>query len=180
MEAVGTSSNPGDAYTDASAGKAPRIDLVYLNWDQTHNVNIVAGYNNSEKGWTATIIGTVASGFPYTPTLVASEATGANQYVGWRENSERMPSSINFDLHLAKLFVLDNIKIQAMVDVKNVFDTRNAIKIYTDTGLPNFTLTDYQYTSRIVEVSNSTEFFSRPSYYSEPRLITFGLRISYE
>ena len=180
MEAVGTSSNPGDAYTDASAGKAPRIDLVYLNWDQTHNVNVVAGYNNSETGWSATIVGAVASGFPYTPTLVASEATGANQYVGWRENSERRPSSINFDFHLAKLFSLHEIKIQAMVDVRNVFDTRNAINIYTDTGLPNYTMTDYQYTSRIVEVSNSTEYFSRPSYYSDPRSITFGLRISYE
>jgi len=180
MEAVGTSSNPGDAYNDVSAGKAPRIDLIYLNWDQTQNLNIVAGYNNSENGWSATIVGTTTSGFPYTPSLVSSEATGANQYIGWRENSERRPSTINFDLHVAKMFALNNIKIQAMVDVRNVFDTRNATNIYTDTGLPNFTLTDYQYTTRIIEVSNSTEFFSRPSYYSDPRSITLGLRVSYE
>jgi outer membrane receptor for ferrienterochelin and colicin len=180
MEAVGTSSNPGDAYTDASAGKAPRIDMVYLNWDQTHNLNIVAGYNNNEIGWSATIVGTVTSGFPYTPTLAVSEGTGANAYIGWRENSERKPSTMNFDLHVAKVFSLDNLKIQAMVDVKNIFDTRNALNIYTDTGLPNYTMADYQYWTRMVEIASSTEYFSQPRYYTDPRLITFGLRISYE
>ncbi|RPI04990.1 MAG: TonB-dependent receptor, partial [Ignavibacteriae bacterium] len=130
MEAVGTASNPGDAYNDAKTGKAPRIDLVYLNWDQTQNLNVVAGYNNSENGWSATVVGSASSGFPYTPTLASSEATGANQYIGWRENSERRPSTINFDLHIAKMFTLDNVKIQAMVDVRNVFDTRNALNIY--------------------------------------------------
>lgn len=178
METKGTSSNPIDAYNDLGGGRAPRVQLINLNWDQPHSLNIVASY--SKESWTATLVGSMASGFPYTPEIARGEATGTNAYIGWQENSERKPSTMNFDLHLSKSFDLGSIRLRALLDVTNIFDTRNARYVYNDTGLPNFTLQDYLSRNRLVEVSNSTEYYRNPGMYSTPRSITLGLRVSYE
>jgi SH3-like domain-containing protein len=68
--------------------------------------------------------------------------------------------------------------MQAFIDVTNLLDTRNANWVYADTGLPDYTLQDYQNWSRLVEISNSTEYFNNPGMYSAPRFIQLGLRIS--
>jgi len=177
MEAKGTSSNPQDAYNDLTAGKSPRISLVNLAWDQPHSLNMVASYTKND--WSATLIGTLNSGFPYTPSFARSETTGGTSYSGLRENSERKPTTINFDLRFSKMFAVGAFKFQANLDVTNLFDTRNATSVYSDTGLPDFTLQDFANKSRFLEVSNSGEYFSNPGMYSAPRYISLGLRISY-
>jgi outer membrane receptor for ferrienterochelin and colicin len=178
MEAMGTSSNPSDAYNDLTAGRAPRVDLVNLNWSQPHALNIVTSYATS--GWTATLVASTASGFPYTPSIIRGEATGSNSYTGWRENSQQKPATLNFDLHVSKMIAIGVVKTQAILDVTNLFDTRNARNVYNDTGLPDYTLQDYQNWTRFVEISNSTEYYRNPGYYSPPRSITLGLRFFYD
>ncbi len=177
MNAKGTSSNPQDAYNSLSAGQAPRVQLIDLNWDQPHALNLIANY--SRDGWSGTIIGAVASGFPYTPEFVVTESTGSGTNTGLRENSERRPITVNFDLRLSKTIKLGAFTLQALLDVTNVLDTRNASSVYADTGLPDFTLQDYQSFNRITEISSSTEYFTRPGMYTAPRYISFGLRIGY-
>jgi hypothetical protein len=66
-----------------------------------------------------------------------------------------------------------------MLDITNLLDTRNARFVYTDTGLPDFTLNAYLQKSRLLEISNSDEYFTNPGYYSAPRYISLGLRLSY-
>ncbi len=177
MQAKGSASNPQDAYNDISAKKAPRVQLISLNWDQTHAVNMIASY--SKNSWTGTLVGAVASGFPYTPQVARSEATGSNAILGWKENSETKPTTINFDLHVAKYLSVGDVKLQVMLDVTNLFDTRNARNVYGDTGLPDFTLQDYMSSSRLLEISNSTEYFRNSGMYSSPRSISLGIRVSY-
>ena len=77
------------------------------------------------------------------------------------------------------MFAVGAFKFQANLDVTNLFDTRNATSVYSDTGLPDFTLQDFANKSRFLEVSNSGEYFSNPGMYSAPRYISLGLRISY-
>lgn len=177
MEAKGTSSDATDAYNDISAGKSPRISLVNLAWDQPHSVNFVASY--TKDSWNVALVGTLNSGFPYTPSLSRSESVGSVSFSGLKENSERRPTTINFDLRVSKLFVIGDFKFQANLDVTNLFDTRNATSVYSDTGLPDFTLDDFAYKNRLVEITNSKEYFANPGMYSNPRYISLGLRISY-
>ena len=179
MQAKGTSSDVQDAYNDLNAGRAPRVQLIYLDWDQPHALNFVMGYSNPEAGWMATLISTLNSGFPYTPEFARGEASGSSAFVGLRENSERRPTTFNLDLRVAKTFVLGPVDIRAYLDVTNLLDTRNANWVYADTGLPDYTLRDYQNWSRLTEISNSTEYFNNPGMYSAPRFIQLGLGIIY-
>jgi outer membrane receptor protein involved in Fe transport len=178
MDAKGTSSNPLDAYNDVSAGRPPRVQLINLNWDQPHTVNLIATW--AKDGWAATIVGAFSAGLPYTPQIVSGEATGSNAYIGWRENSERKPSVLNFDLHVSKDIPLGFMKMKAMLDVTNLFDARNARNVYGDTGLPDATTQDYLSRTRLVEISNSSEYFRSPGMYYAPRSISLGVRLTYE
>lgn len=178
MEAKGTSSNPQDAYNDLSAQRPPRVQLINLNWDQPHTANLIAVW--ARDSWAVTLIGTFASGLPYTPQISKGEATGSNAYIGWRENSERIPSTLNVDLHVSKDFSLGFIKLRALLDVTNLFDFRNARYVYGDTGLPDATTQDYLSRTRLVEVSSSTEYFRNPGMYGAPRSISLGVRLTYE
>jgi len=175
--AKGTSSDVRDAYNDLSAGRAPRVELINLDWDQPHALNLVLGYNH-KSGLSATLISSLNSGFPYTPEFARGEATGSSASVGLRENSERRPNTINLDLRLTKTFNLGLFNVQAYLDITNLLDTRNANVVYADTGLPDYTLQDYQNWSRLTEISNSTEYFNNPGRYSAPRFIQLGLRLS--
>ena len=178
MQAQGTSSNPQDEYNNLNSQKGARVKLIDLNWDQTHSFNAVASYNN--QGWTASVVGNISTGFPYTPTNPRTESVGSSLQADWPENSLRRPITINFDVHLGKSFTLGSFRLQAMVDVRNLLDTRNARFVYTDTGLPDFTLANYLQANRLFEISDINEYYYRPGNYSGPRSITFGLRISYE
>ena len=104
MNATGTASNPQDAYNALGSGQAPIVKLINLDWDQPHAVNMVANYTTND--WSAVLIGTLYSGFPYTPSLATSEVTGASSFTGWQQNSERRPMTINLDLRLSKMFNL--------------------------------------------------------------------------
>jgi outer membrane receptor protein involved in Fe transport len=179
MQAKGTSSDVQDAYNDLSAGRAPRVQLIDLDWDQPHAMNIVCGYANIKSGWSATLIGALNSGFPYTPEFARGESSGASASVGLRENSERRPTTFNMDLRVSKSFVVNLFKITAYLDITNLLDTRNANYVYADTGLPDYTLQDYQNWSRLTEISNSTEYFNNPGMYSAPRFIQIGLGFNY-
>ena len=179
MQAKGTSSDVQDAYNDLSAGRAPRVQLINLDWDQPHALNVVLGYGNMESGWGATLIGALNSGFPYTPEFARGESSGSSSFVGLRENSERRPATFNLDLRVTKSFVLGLFNIIAYLDVTNLLDTRNANYVYADTGLPDYTLRDYQNWSRLTEISNSTEYFNNPGMYSAPRFIQLGFGINY-
>ena len=178
MQAKGTSSDVQDAYNDLNAGRPPRVQLIDLDWNQPHSLNAILGYSNRESGWAATLICTINSGFPYTPEFARGEAAGSSVFVGLRENSERRPNTINLDLRVAKTFKLGIFNVQAFLDVTNLLDTRNANYVYADTGLPDYTLRDYQNWSRLTEISNSTEYFNNPGMYTAPRFIQLGLRVS--
>ncbi len=178
MTAKGTSSDPTDAYNDMAAQRSPRVQMINLDWDQQHSVNLIANYNY--RGWTATMIGTMNTGLPYTPTFSRSEATGGSAFIGLRENSERNPMTFNLDMRISKQFQLGPWQLQVFGNVTNLLDTRNALYVYSDTGNPDFTLQSYMYENRFYEIGSINEYYARPGMYAAPRFIQFGLRISYQ
>ncbi|MCA0444631.1 MAG: TonB-dependent receptor [Bacteroidetes bacterium] len=176
MEAKGTSSDPTDAYNDINARKAPRVQLISLDWDQPHSLNFVAGY--SKNGWGASLVSSLNSGLPYTPSFVTTETTGSSAFSGLKENSTRKPTRFNVDLRLSKTFTMESYSIQAICDVTNLFDFRNATGVYSDTGLPDFTLANPGLATRLVELGSQTDVNRNPGMYTAPRYIQIGIKIS--
>ncbi len=180
MTAKGTSSDPQDAYNDANAKRAPRIQMINLNWDQRQSLNAVLNYVH--RGWSASIVGTMSSGLPYTPSFARGEVSGSGTFVGLRENSERRPMSYNVDLRIGRDINLGKYRAQIFCNITNVFDIRNAVNVYSDTGQPDYTLQGINQKDRPgnpdIEISNVDEYFTRPGNFTPPRFIQFGLRLS--
>jgi hypothetical protein len=64
------------------------------------------------------------------------------------------------------------VSVQFFVKVFNLFDTENPLVVFGDTGKPDFTLEQQQVRDY------DKGWFTYPSYYSEPRNIYVGTRIS--
>ena len=102
--AEGNASDPQDAY-NASRGSTQREvnkQLVPLNWDRRHTLNLVMNYNDP-KTIGVSAVGTIGSGLPYTST-----------YKGIRtaiENDGRKPTYYNLDLSLFRTFAIANSTI---------------------------------------------------------------------
>jgi len=178
MTAKGTSSDPQDAYYAAMGDEEPTKELIDLNWDQRHSVSTVLSYVS--KGWLATMIGTLNSGLPYTPSFAQGEVSGSGTFVGLRENSARKPLTYNVDLRVSKSFEYKKLRTEIFFNIRNLFDTRNANNVYSDTGQPDYTLDgeNQQGSQRIIEISDVDEYFTRPGNFTPPRFIQLGLRIS--
>ncbi len=165
--AEGNASDPNDSYNKAQGTppKKPNIQIVPLNWDQRHTINVSLFYiipNNYNIG----LIAKYESGFPYTPELQSIQTSF--------ENSARMPSKINVDLQFNKDFVLWNSTISLYAKVFNLFDTKNEKDVYRDTGRAGYSLVN-QYTPQYQGPNTLDEYLIRPDFYSEPRRIVLGI-----
>ncbi len=180
MTAKGTSSNPQDAYYDAMGQRAPRVQMVNLNWDQRQSINTVISY--SERGWLGSLIASVNSGLPYTPSFARGEVSGSGTFVGLRENSERRPMIYNLDLRVGRNVNIGPYRAQVFCNITNLLDTRNANNIYSDTGQADYTLQGINQVDRPgtpdIEISRVSEYFTRPGNFTSPRFIQLGLRFS--
>ncbi len=124
------------------------------------------------------MIGTVNSGLPYTPSFARGEVAGSGTFVGLRENSKYKPLTYNVDLRIGKRFDWKVFITELYLNVTNLFDIRNARNVYSDSGQPDYTLAGYTQAGRIIEISDLNEYFARPDYYSSPRFVQLGLRIT--
>lgn len=168
--ADGTNSTADEEFFSQVNGAEPTRVLTPLDWDQTHTLNgnlYVGG-----AGWGVSLISTLNTGQPYTPTLIQGSYSGRNVLAGLADNSRRKPVIANIDLELHRDFELANIGMQLFVRIFNLLDSKNPLVVFGDTGKPDYTIqektvTDYdQY------------WFDYPTYYSEPRSIYLGTKIS--
>ena len=176
MSALGTNSNPTDAFVAQQNGLAPIVQLIDLSWEQPQVLNIQLEYQLD--GWTGTLTSQFSSGYPYTPTVYTTEATGSNSsYSGFIENSARMPSSLNINLQISKIFKIGRFNVAVLCSITNLFDTRNVKGVYSDTGLPNTTSRESIDSKRLLELASTQEYFNSTGNVSAPRNIQLGLRV---
>jgi hypothetical protein len=177
MKAEGTTSNPLDAYVDLKAKRAPRIQMVNLDWDRTHTFNSTISYRS--KSFLVSLISRIYSGAPYTPSFARGEVAGSGTFSGLRENSERKPAIYTFDLRLSKIFYLKKYRLNFFMNVFNLLDRRNARNVYSDTGRPDYTLEGINQQRRVVEVADVNEYFARPGNFHPPRHIQWGIVLAF-
>ncbi len=165
--ASGTASDP-NAYRDAiSGGNKPEIQLLPLSWDQRHTVNLTTGYNVKNYGFT--FIGRYGSGLPYTPR-------SSQDITSLLTNSQTKPMTLNLDV---RGYITLRSKVELFFRVKNLFDRLNETGVYDDTGRAGFT-TELERVEALnipTPVNSIRQYFTNPTYYSEPRRIEIGMRV---
>jgi outer membrane receptor for ferrienterochelin and colicin len=166
--AEGTSSNPEDAFNDARAGREPRIEVIPLNWDQTHTLNLSILFVN------AGLIFRYGSGLPYTPWIVQGTRVGRSLATGLKENSERRPPILTADFNYSHDIKIGKATTTLIIRILNLFDVRNEEGVFTDTGRATYTLEE-----RIAGADASPDWFVRPDYYSEPRQVQMGVSVKF-
>lgn len=172
--AKGNASDPASAYNLRNSGVQAETQLIPLDWDQRHTVNVTLNYVSHNSDWGASAVFRYGSGTPYTPLLVTN--LGTLIY-----NSGTKPSNTTLDIQCFKNFAVGPATLSLFLRINNVLDTKNPTQVFTDTGQPNWSL-DEQQLLRINPprfVSSIQDWYTRASNYSEPRRVELGTTISF-
>lgn len=170
--AEGNASDPDAVFLDNVS--VPPIEsesqVVPLDWDQRHTLN--AAINVGGGDWNVGLIGRFGSGQPYTPTPFGRRTTA------FPENSESKPLQATIDLQASKSFSTERASFTLFLKVFNLFDRRNPIEVYSDTGRPDATIITGR-DERPIVVSSLDDFINRLDFYAPPREIRFGVGIRF-
>ena len=170
----GNASDPTAAFYDEQSDIEPEKMLVPLDWDQRHTVNGTATYH-PVKSSGVSIVFSYGSGFPYTTTNTQGQRTSF-------ENNGRKPATYNVDLRGFFNFTLSKaLQLTAHINIYNLFDIRNELTVYGDTGRSSYSLTP-TYTPQFSGpgLNSLDEYLIVPTYFSAPRQIKLGFSISFK
>ena len=176
----GNSVTSGSFYFNALTGEEEEKKIVPLGWDQSHVFNATVSVTEPGlNGWGLSFIGKLSTGWPYTPNI---------PFAGYvpLPNSDRKPFQQSLDMRLFKNFSLSNIGFELFLKVYNVLDQRNERYIFNDTGRSEYTFINRSlqetegFKAHYGESGVHTwdEYFTRPDYFSPPRLITLGVSVN--
>jgi hypothetical protein len=171
QSAKGNASDPAATRNARAGGQQPEIQLIRLDWDQTHTVNTTFAYS-SDDDWGFSMIGSYGNGFPYTPRSIFNVSALLT-------NSELKPPFLNVDLRAYKDFNFGPIRVSLFTRIYNLFDISNEVNVYNDSGTAEFSEEEY---ARRREgnpelVNTFDEFYRNPTFYSEPRRIEVGATV---
>ncbi|HMD14513.1 MAG TPA: TonB-dependent receptor, partial [Bacteroidota bacterium] len=170
--ANGSASDPSEAYNAVAGGNLPEVQLVPLNWDQRHTLNVTTAYNS--KNWGVSFIGSYGSGAPYTPLLSTDITT-------LLENSQSKPSTFNLDMRMFYNVQVDALRMVLFARVFNILDIRNELNVFNDTGRAGFTTYETQalLLNPAQPVNTVDQFYAVPTNFSEPRRIEVGMNLEF-
>ncbi|MDZ7310326.1 MAG: TonB-dependent receptor [candidate division KSB1 bacterium] len=169
--AEGNASDPRSVFYNQQSNppRASEIQVVPLDWDQTHTLNFDVTVGDA-KTWGISLIGQLGSGLPYTP-----EEQNIRIDI---ENSARKPPQYNFNLRAYRTFRIAGLEYSAFLRVFNLLDRRNENFVYLDTGRAGYTLVS-RYAGDVRGVNTLEEFLRRPDWYAEPRQMVLGLSVGF-
>ena len=168
--AEGNASDPNHEFYNQQSDppKKSNIQVVPLNWDQRHTVNLSLTYHDPRTIGLG-LIGQFQSGLPYTPAIQSQETTF--------ENSGRKPFNYTVDLRLFKEFRFGRVRYNVFLKVYNLFDRKNELEVYSDTGRAGYSLVSHYIGQRREDVNTLAEWLKRPDFYSEPRRVLIGVDV---
>jgi hypothetical protein len=95
--------------------------------------------------------------------------------------SQLKPSSTNLDMRAYYEVPLGDFRLVAFARVFNVLDTRNEDDVWNDTGRAGYTTYEEQarQTNPSESINTLSQWYTIPTYYSEPRRIELGLNLEF-
>ena len=176
-DARGNASDPSDARNAVLGGALPETYIAPLNWDQTHTLNVALDYSQINN-WGFSIIANYFSGQPYTPAVNKNTRVTQNAFP---TNSGNKPNLFNVDLRVYKDIDLSPLTMTIFLRVFNLFDANNPVTVYTDSGDPYFTFAKLEAQRINAQSINSSldEYYTNPTYFSDPRRIELGLGLNF-
>ncbi|MEW6509865.1 MAG: TonB-dependent receptor [Bacteroidota bacterium] len=168
--AQGNASDPNSVFLDNQTDppRQSQKQLAPLDWDRRHSLNVTATIGTLND-FTITIIGKLGSGLPYTPEF-------QNQRTGL-VNSETRPTVVTVDLYATKFLDFFGAPLNIFAKVYNLFDARNELDVFTDTGRAGYSLSAI-YSGKPRGINTIDEFYMRPEFYSAPRQVIVGLGVT--
>lgn len=163
----GNASDPRQAFFNAQQNNETTRQLLPLTWDQRHNISGSLTY--LRDNFTAGLLGTFHSGYPFTP-----EDEQRNDITVLR-NQARYIAEFNMDLRLGYRLVVSDFEGQLFMTVQNLLNANredrlpkifdSEIQAHNDNGFNRInTLTDFQ---------------TSPLRQPAPRLINVGLQFNF-
>jgi len=94
-------------------------------------------------------------------------------------NSEVKPATYNLDLKAYKDFFFDKFRMMLFARIYNLFDIKNQINVYNDSGRADFTMEEFIDRQRgLPPIVNSVQsYYNNPTFYSQPRRIEVGVSL---
>jgi outer membrane receptor protein involved in Fe transport len=169
--AKGNASDPQDALNRERNNEEPEKTLIPLDWDQRHTLNL--SVNTGKPGnWNLGLIGRYGSGTPYTADRFFNPVD-----ITFR-NDRRKPPYLSFDLRFEKFFNMGKVKLSTFFFIYNIFDRLNEVNVYGSSGRA---AVDYntKFAGDVIGLHTIDAYVNNPTFYSEPRQIRLGLRITY-
>ncbi len=123
------------------------------------------------NGWSLSLETFIESGRPFTPDRSFPNVT-AQTGEDLATNSMRMPSIVTFDARFTKDFKLAGLDYSFIFWVENIFDSRNVIGVYTNTGRAD----TQQNISGVLR--GGTPYDYNPANWDYGRQIRVGLEVS--
>jgi outer membrane receptor protein involved in Fe transport len=183
-----------------TASQPPKMTSP-LDFDQRHKLALNLGYSLDKgegplfggvhvfENIGVNLLYNVASGTPYTPARVYNEVSLAASQVSpvGPINSRYGPWTSNLDIKATRGFGAGGLKFEAYVWVLNLLNTVNAIQVYGSSGSAEATrwldTEDGQaYLQRTADQNGQLLYDlaqNNPNFYSNPRLVRFGLRTNF-
>jgi hypothetical protein len=123
-------------------------------WDQSHVASFGLSFEFPSR-WGFSILGNIASGFPYT-------------YTQFQPNAERAPWQGSFDMMAYKDIPLLSVTARVFLQVSNLFNRRNIWWVYADSGQPGVD----------ANPSTSDDYTNDPSMWGPGRRFQAGISVS--
>lgn len=172
--AEGSNSKPEDEFNAAKGSGEPSLYLIPMDWDQNHLLN--ANLSVGVEGWRGSLLARYGTGAPYSPTTtIYTRVIGS----GLQKNSRRIPSQFSMDLKLDKTIQLMGLEITFFTRIFNLLDNKVPLKVFTDSGKPDFTTEGQGVGYNANRPNTVEEYLKYPDRYSEPRNVQFGFEFSF-
>jgi outer membrane receptor protein involved in Fe transport len=169
--AEGNASDPLQVYqyNQADPPKEPEKKVRPLDWDQTHTLNGTFTFGDPSD-WSVALIGRLGSGLPYTSNPFLQPQGDLN--------GARKPVQVNLDMKAFKMLDLGGLNASITLWIYNVFDIRNELEVWSDTGRAGYTLERLR-AAEVRGYNNLGDFFTRPEWYSSPRQVRLVFSVGF-
>jgi hypothetical protein len=136
-------------------------------------------FGNLLRNTSATFTYSYNSGFPYTPSRATTIGGTFNEGNDLEPNSGRAPSTQTVNAIFQKRFRVGAVQYGAFVRVSNLFDTKNCVQVFPNTGTCESGLRDFR-NRRVGNFGESTSTnIDQPEFIGARRSIFTGLSLNF-